>query len=117
MPLELKNADSEQFLTKVKESGAIQLQLISSSESKMKLSFDWTFNKTDWNEIGFKLEYEQPSQISSTSYARDSIRIIFVETFPFLSCSKGEAGLRRRLQSFEGRVIPAFTEAFVFIPP
>ena len=72
----------------MKDSGAVQVQLVSAIEpdEEGQVQFTWSLSLTNGNTMLIKIEFEQPEFISSSGVDRDELRIFFVETDSYIQC-------------------------------
>ena len=79
---------TDSMLSKVKEAGSIQVQLLKADGEIMSRRTDFQWNITQYNSftLKFAISFEDPTQISATSYGRDYVRIVFEDMDKFLTC-------------------------------
>lgn len=72
---------------------------------------NFTWNMTLYNSFTLRIiiKFEDPREISATSYGRDGLRIVFADTSMFLRC----VDFGRLLES----TLPNGFELFISIPP
>ena len=90
-PIVLNNTATD-FLQQIKESGSIQLKILSGykHDNPELLKFDWKLDQQGQDKLLFSLEFAQPEYISSNSFEADQIFILLVDTTKFLRCTSVE---------------------------